>query len=99
MRSVSLTTVRPPNGASEPSDRPACALCGRPTFDPDKRSTPWVRAVARGQQVLICPDCQRDRPDWATGLDRCAACGGTRLSAMLGEVVCRACGHTQRSGA
>jgi hypothetical protein len=99
MWSVSLDTVRPPNGASEPSDRPTCALCGRATFDPDKRSTPWARAVAGGQQVLICPACQRERPDWAAGLDRCVACGGTRLSAMLGEVVCRVCGHTQRPGA
>ena len=56
-----------------------------------------MRAVSGGAQVLICPECQRERPDWADGLDRCGACGGTRLSAMLGEVVCRACGHTERA--
>jgi hypothetical protein len=45
--------------------------------------------------VLVCPVCQQDRPDWDAGLDRCAKCGSTRLSAMLGEVVCRACGTVQ----
>jgi rubredoxin len=58
---------------------------------------PWVRAVASGRQVLICPECQRKHEDWAEALDRCERCGGTRLSAMLGEVVCRACGHTARA--
>jgi hypothetical protein len=69
-----------------------CLLCGRPTFDPDKRQRPWVRAVAKGHQVLICPSCQTERPDWMDPLDRCDRCGSTRLSAMLGEVVCRQCG-------
>ena len=72
-----------------------CALCGRPTYDPDKRERPWARAVAGGSQVLICPQCQSERADWATSLDRCQECGGIRLSAMLGEVVCRACGHVR----
>jgi rubredoxin len=49
--------------------------------------------------VLVCPDCQRDRADWTAGLDRCGACGGTRLSVTLGEVVCRSCGHTVAAGA
>ena len=75
--------------------RAVCALCGRATFDPGKRDRPWVRAVSGGVQVLICPSCQQERPDWADGLDRCRRCGATRLSAMLGEVVCRACGHVQ----
>ena len=77
----------------EPNAR--CALCGRPTYDPDKRERPWARAVSRGQQVLICPTCQSDRPDWAASLDTCQQCGAIRLSAMLGEAVCRACGHVQ----
>ncbi len=88
-------TVVPLDRAHDPGDRPACFLCGRPTYDPDKRETPWVRAVASGKQALVCPECQRDRADWAESLDRCASCGGTRLSAMLGDVVCRACGHTK----
>jgi hypothetical protein len=75
--------------------RPACLLCGRPTFDPDKRERPWVRATVQGHQVLVCPTCQEERADWAVQLDRCEACGETRLSVMLGEVVCRACGHVR----
>ena len=76
-------------------ERPRCHLCGRPTYDPDKRERPWVRATSGGQQVLVCPRCQQERPDWAIMLDRCDACGATRLSAMLGQVVCRACGHVR----
>jgi predicted amidophosphoribosyltransferase len=67
-------------------------LCGRPTYDPDKKERPWSRAVSGGRQVLICPACQAERPDWTATLDRCARCGSTRLSAMLEEVVCRQCG-------
>ena len=93
LEGISLRLVRPP------PDRPGCFLCHRPTFDPDKREVPWARAVAAGMQVLICPDCQHDRPDWADNLDRCEACGGTRLSITLGQVVCRACGHTAKAGA
>ena len=80
-------------------DRPGCFLCHRPTFDPDKRAVPWARAVAGGAQVLICPDCQHDCPDWQESLDRCEACGSTRLSVTLGDVVCRACGHADGGGA
>jgi len=90
--------VRPLDGPHAPVDRPACWRCGRPTYDPDKRSVPWARAVAGGRQVLICPPCQAE-PGWADGLDRCASCGGTRLSIQLGDVVCRACGHTAKAGA
>ena len=93
---VSLQAVRPTDGPRVPDvSRPGCFLCGRPTYDPEKRGTPWVRAVADGHQVLVCPECQRDVPDWAERLDRCVSCGGTRLSAMLGQIVCRACGHTE----
>jgi hypothetical protein len=75
--------------------RPVCHLCGRKTYDPDKRERQWVRATSGGHQVLVCPNCQEERPDWAIVLDRCEACGATRLSAMLGQVVCRACGHVR----
>ena len=67
-------------------------LCGRPTYDPPKKERPWSRAVSAGRQVLICPVCQAERPDWTAALDRCARCGSTRLSVMLEEVVCRQCG-------
>jgi hypothetical protein len=73
--------------------RPRCLLCGRATFDPAKGERPWVRATVQGHQVLVCPICQEERPEWAVQLDRCERCGATRLSAMLGQVVCRACGH------
>ena len=54
-----------------------------------------MRAVSGGRQVLVCPSCQESDQEWATALDRCESCGSTRLSAMLGEVVCRACGQVQ----
>lgn len=82
---------------TQAQDRPRCFLCGRPTFDPGKRERPWVRAAVEGGQVLVCPACQEERPDWAVQLDRCEACGATRLSVTLGEVVCRACGHIRGS--
>jgi hypothetical protein len=86
--------------ADEPSVDPpgfqaGCWLCGRPTFDPAKGDPPWARASAGGRQVLICPTCQRERPEWTASVDRCEGCGSTRLSVTLGEVVCRACGHVQ----
>jgi predicted amidophosphoribosyltransferase len=80
-------------------EAPTCLFCGRATYDPDKRERPWVRAVQGGRQILVCPRCQADRPDWQDALDRCPACGGTRLSVMLGDIVCRACGHAWPSAA
>jgi hypothetical protein len=44
-----------------------------------------------GEQVLVCPACQRD-PGWRAVLDRCASCGSTHLAKALGLVVCRDCG-------
>jgi predicted amidophosphoribosyltransferase len=67
-------------------------LCGRATYDPDKKERPWSRGVSDGRQVLVCPRCQSERSDWMDRLDRCERCGSTRLSVMLGEVVCRQCG-------
>ncbi|HEX2030963.1 MAG TPA: hypothetical protein VHL78_06140 [Actinomycetota bacterium] len=72
--------------------RPGCLVCGRPTYDPDKRERPWARGVVGDRQVLVCPACQRDRPGWDRALRRCDRCASTRLSLTLGEVVCRACG-------
>jgi uncharacterized protein YbaR (Trm112 family) len=80
-------------------DPPTCLLCGRPTYDPDKRERPWARAVRRGRQVLVCPACQAERLDWQESLDRCPNCGGTRLGVMLGQIVCRGCGHAWPSAA
>jgi hypothetical protein len=72
--------------------RAACMFCGRPTYDPTKKERPWSRAVSGGKQVLVCPICQVEREDWTAALDRCARCRSTRLSVMLGDVVCRQCG-------
>ncbi|HYU57621.1 MAG TPA: hypothetical protein VEO00_06175 [Actinomycetota bacterium] len=69
-----------------------CFLCGRPTYDPDKRERPWARAVAGGAVALVCPRCRRDRPEWPALVDHCPACDSTRLSVTLGESVCRECG-------
>ena len=69
-----------PTYVPDESSRPRCFLCGRPTFDPDKRQRQWVRAAVGGEQVLVCPTCQEDRPDWAVQLDRCDACGASRPS-------------------
>jgi cyanophycinase len=92
---LSCVVVSSTGNRLAPEHQPTCFLCGRPTYDPDKRERPWVRATSRGRQVLVCPSCQEDRPDWAVQLDRCESCGATRLSAMLGQVVCRACGHVR----
>jgi hypothetical protein len=80
-------------GAVHSPPGPGCALCGRPTFDPDKKERQWSRGVIAGRQALICPACQVSQEDWSQGLDRCERCGSVRLSVMLGEVVCRQCGH------
>ena len=79
------------------SGRPAGVFPLRPTHLRSRQARGAVGAGGLGARVLIFPGGQRERPDWADGLDRCGACGGTRLSAMLGEVVCRACGHTERA--
>jgi uncharacterized Zn finger protein (UPF0148 family) len=47
--------------------------------------------VRSGEQVLVCPECQR-QPGWQSGLDRCPECDGVRLSKALGVVRCSACG-------
>jgi hypothetical protein len=62
--------------------------------DPVSGPSDWVRGVASGEQVLVCPDCRV--PGWDDVLDRCAACGSTRLVKRLGEVSCRGCGALDR---
>lgn len=74
-------------------DEPTCLICGRPTYDPAKSERPWARGVAGGRQVLVCPTCQSEAPEWPRLLDRCPQCESTRLNVTLGEVICRECGH------
>lgn len=52
--------------------------------------------VADGEQVLVCPDCQR-QPGWDADADRCSACGSTALAKALGHVRCRTCGAVHES--
>src|SRR5438105_13502538 len=70
-----------------------CRLCGRATYDPDKRSRPWVRGVAAGSQELVCPQCQGTNPGWDLTRPRCARCGGIPRSLTRGEATCRARGN------
>jgi hypothetical protein len=68
-----------------------CFRCDARQTDPTRGDSPWQRGVVRGQQVLVCPDCQ-EGSGWAEGLDRCARCGSIRLVKALGAVNCRSCG-------
>jgi hypothetical protein len=71
-----------------------CFTCGARQTDPVRGASPWKRGVRADRQVLICPSCQTTL-DWATELDRCAACDSTALVCRLGEVECRICGNVR----
>ncbi len=68
----------------------ACVRCGARQDDPARGPSLWKRGVLRGEQVLVCPQCQR-QPEWQAGFDRCPECGGRRLSKALGVLRCSAC--------
>ena len=68
-----------------------CHRCGARQTDPVRGASPWRRGVRRGEQVLVCPDCQQGR-DWTAGLARCASCGSARLVRALGRTECKDCG-------
>jgi hypothetical protein len=68
-----------------------CFRCRVRQTDPERGASPWRRAVVDGEQVLVCPACQR-QTDWVSRLDRCAGCGSARLVKALGAVLCRDCG-------
>ncbi|MGH2750981.1 MAG: hypothetical protein ACRDK3_08935 [Actinomycetota bacterium] len=70
-----------------------CYRCGRIQTDPAKGAAPWGRGVVEGEQILICPECQSARRDWTADLDSCPRCKSTRLSVVMGSVVCRSCKH------
>jgi Zn finger protein HypA/HybF involved in hydrogenase expression len=71
----------------------ACYRCGRIQTDPVRGALPWKRGVVGSEQVLICPQCQAEAPDWSDELDRCPRCSSTRLAIVMGSAVCRGCGH------
>ncbi len=68
-----------------------CFRCGARQSDPARGPSPWKRGVRDGRQVLLCPDCQRDR-EWVADLDPCPRCASTQLTRHLGETRCRSCG-------
>lgn len=70
-----------------------CFRCGTRQTDPSRGASPWRRGVRGGEQVLVCPDCQRSN-DWASDLDRCRWCQSVALGRRLGEIFCRDCGRT-----
>ena len=69
-----------------------CYRCGRVQTDPVKGASPWARGVVDGEQILVCPVCQTEHPGWTDELTGCPRCGNTRLSIVMGSVLCRACG-------
>jgi hypothetical protein len=72
-----------------------CHRCGARQTDPVRGASPWRRGVRAGEQVLVCPDCQRDR-DWTDDLAHCAECGSARLVRVLGSTQCKDCGAEDR---
>jgi hypothetical protein len=72
-----------------------CHRCGARQTDPVRGASPWRRGVRAGQQVLICPQCQRAR-DWTADLAHCAECGSARLIRALGSTQCKDCGAEDR---
>ncbi|GAA1953039.1 hypothetical protein [Catenulispora subtropica] len=68
-----------------------CHRCGARQTDPVKGASPWRRGVRAGEQVLVCPDCQRGR-DWTADLAHCSECGSARLVRTLGSTQCKDCG-------
>ena len=75
-----------------------CYRCHQRQADPIKGPSPWKRGVVDGEQVLVCPDCQRGR-DWQAELDHCDECGSAQLVRVLGDTRCKACGHITADGA
>jgi predicted amidophosphoribosyltransferase len=69
-----------------------CVRCSARQTDPARGASAWKRGVQGGQQVLVCPDCQRDGT-WVSEMDSCPRCGSTQLVRRLGETVCRSCGE------
>ncbi len=69
-----------------------CYRCGRVQEDPVRGASPWARGVIVDEQILVCPECQQEHPEWSAQLRECARCGSTRLQIQIGMIVCRGCG-------
>ena len=70
-----------------------CLYCERVQDDPARGQSPWAVGVKGEEQVLVCPDCQKDH-DLGVDLRACPSCSSLRLRRQLGMTVCRACGWT-----
>lgn len=70
-----------------------CYRCDRVQTDPARGSAPWARGVVDRTQILICPQCQEKNPEWVAELEVCPRCGSTRLSIVMGSVLCRQCNN------
>jgi Zn finger protein HypA/HybF involved in hydrogenase expression len=70
-----------------------CYRCDRVQTDPARGASPWARGVIDRAQILICPECQAKDPDWVSDLVACPRCGSTRLSIVMGSIVCRGCNN------
>jgi predicted amidophosphoribosyltransferase len=68
-----------------------CYRCNRVQTDPVKGPSLWKRGVIGTEQVLLCPVCQDEDPNWADAFARCRNCGSPRLVIMMGSVVCKEC--------
>ncbi|MEA2447225.1 MAG: hypothetical protein QOK47_862, partial [Actinomycetota bacterium] len=60
-----------------------CYRCERVQTDPVKGASPWKRGVMKDEQVLICPECQGEVPDWQSAFDHCPRCGSARLVIVM----------------
>jgi hypothetical protein len=70
-----------------------CYRCGRVQTDPARGPSAWARGVVGREQVLVCPECQSAEEQWSRSFETCRDCGSSRLSLVLGSIVCRACGR------
>ncbi|MGQ0679780.1 MAG: hypothetical protein ACT4OM_09035 [Actinomycetota bacterium] len=70
-----------------------CFRCNKVQTDPARGKSPWARFVLRGEQVLLCPDCQDADAYWTSLGDRCPYCNSPKLTMVMGSVVCRGCGR------
>jgi hypothetical protein len=70
-----------------------CYRCERVQTDPVKGPSLWKRGVVRGDQILVCPQCQEEDPQWSAALDRCPQCGSARLAIVMGSVICKECNN------
>jgi ribosomal protein L40E len=72
-----------------------CFRCGRVQEDPPQgKPSAWARGVIEGEQVLVCPQCQSEAPDWAQHAEHCPRCGYGKLALKLGFRVCSRCGNS-----